>query len=265
MNMLTIGFVGSGQIAQAMIKGWTGNSEIEQLVYSKNHATKVADAFGIEARRSVLELWQDSDIVILAVPETGLRALAPQLQMAAMVKPSVIVTSVVDGVDFETLHQLLGEKLMITRALPNINVAVREGYTGLAFESDIDEEVKGAIAMLFLELGRADEYAEHQFGAVSALASAGPAYVASFADVLAHAAIENDIDIERAVWMVEQTLFGTATRMKKMQESPKMVEQAAAPTDSAAKAGLDALAASEFTASIKAAIQTARNVSEKNN
>ncbi len=47
--------------------------------------------------------------------------------------------------------------MVVTRALPNVNVAVKYGYTALAFDEQVDADVKGAVAALFLELGRTDE------------------------------------------------------------------------------------------------------------
>ncbi|MBC6498238.1 hypothetical protein H7R52_01910 [Weissella confusa] len=66
-------------------------------------------------------------------------------------------------------------EVLIARTLPNVNVALKYGYTALAFDDTMDADIKGAIAALFLDFGRTDELPEEQFGAVSALAGSGPA------------------------------------------------------------------------------------------
>lgn len=259
--MLSIGFIGSGNIAQAIIKGWRGNDEINQLVYSKNNGAKVAEELGIASRISILELWQDSDIVLLAVPKSALSEIQAQLNMAAMVKPSVIVTSLIDGVSLAELQDIFGDQTIISRAVPNINVSTRSGYTGLSFPEGIDEEIRGAIAMLFLELGRVDEFTEEQLPAVSAIASAGPAYVAALADILANTALENGIDVQRAVSMAEQTFYGTATTMRQLQQSPNSIEVAASPADGGTEAALEHLAEGGFVELLKDAIAVAQDKS----
>ena len=144
--MLTIGFIGAGNMAKAMMQGWSGNADIRQVVYSPNSGAQVAAELGLEAKQSALDVWAESDMVVLAMPPAQLEAVAKELQLGIMMKPSVIVASVLGGVSLATLHAAFGEHVMVARTLPNVNVALKYGYTALAFDTDMDQDVKGAIA-----------------------------------------------------------------------------------------------------------------------
>lgn len=220
--MLTIGFIGAGNMGQAMMQGWAPNQEIKQLVYTTTieKAETAAKKVGGEARGSIMELWAEADMVVVAVPPTALDAIAPEIKQLALLKPGVILTSVVGGVELETLHAKFGQQLMIVRALPNINVALRYGYTALAFDATVDADTRGAIAMLFLDFGRADEYLEEQFGAVSALAGSGPAFVAGFTEAMMKAGIAAGIDADKAESLAVQTVAGTGKNMVDLKKTP---------------------------------------------
>lgn len=241
--MLTIGFIGAGNMGKAMMQGWAQNTEIKQLVYSTTIAKSesVAQEIGGEARGSIMELWAESDMVVVAVPPTAIADIAPEIKQMAMLKPGVVLTSVVGGVDLETLHANFGEQLMIVRALPNINVALRYGYTALAFDAAVDADTRGALAMLFLDFGRADEYTEDQFGAVSALAGSGPAFVAAFTKAMTKAGVSAGIDTEKAESLAVQTMAGTGKNMIDLKKTPmELANEVMTPGGSTA-AGFDVL------------------------
>lgn len=45
--MLTIGFIGAGNMAKAMMQGWQGNAEIRQVLFSPHSGEKVAAELGL--------------------------------------------------------------------------------------------------------------------------------------------------------------------------------------------------------------------------
>lgn len=218
--MLTIGFIGAGNMAKAMMQGWQGNAEIRQVLFSPHSGEKVAAELGLEAKQSALDVWAESDMVVLAMPPAQLTDVAKELQLGLMMKPGVIVASVLGGVSLAQLHAALGPNVLIARTLPNVNVALKYGYTALAFDDTMDADIKGAIAALFLDFGRTDELPEEQFGAVSALAGSGPAFVAAFAEAMIQAGVQAGINPEMAERLAQQTVIGTARHMEEFKKDP---------------------------------------------
>ena len=108
--MLTIGFIGAGNMAKAMMQGWQGNAEIRQVLFSPHSGEKVAAELGLEAKQSALDVWAESDMVVLAMPPAQLTDVAKELQLGLMMKPGVIVASVLGGVSLAQLHAALGPR-----------------------------------------------------------------------------------------------------------------------------------------------------------
>jgi pyrroline-5-carboxylate reductase len=220
--MLTIGFIGAGNMAKAMMRGWQKvGDELTQVVYSPNSGQTVASELGLQYVSTPEEVVLASDMVVLAMPPSQLSRVAERLRTVMLMKPGVIIASVLGGVSLKQLHNALGSQVSIVRALPNINVALTAGYTALAYDNGTDAELKGAVAGLFLALGRADELPEEQFGAVSALAGSGPAFVAGFVRALTEAGVANGIDADIALTLAKQTVLGTLQNMKEFDKTPQ--------------------------------------------
>lgn len=246
--MLTIGFIGAGNMAQALMRGWQqGGDEIQQVVYSPHSAAKVADEIaGVTAVQSVAEAVAKADMLVLAMPPAALADVATELQFALQFKPQVIVTSVLGGVSLQQLHAQLGEKALLVRALPNVNVAIQGGYTAIAFDQTFDPETRGAVAGLFLALGRVDELPEEQFGAVSALAGSGPAFVAGFVEALAQAGVQKGIAPEVATVLAEQTVLGTVQHLDKLEKKPLTLANEVMTPGGSTAAGWDVMEQRDF-------------------
>ena len=73
---------------------------------------------------------------------------------------------------------------------------------------------------MFLDFGRTDELPEEQFGAVSALAGSGPAFVAAFAEAMIQAGVQAGINPETAERLAQQTVIGTARHMEEFKKDP---------------------------------------------
>ncbi|GJM48341.1 pyrroline-5-carboxylate reductase [Weissella soli] len=218
--MLTIGFIGAGHMAQAMIKGWRDLAEVRQIVYAPNSGAAVAEQLQIEAVASIEETFMQSDLLILAMPPKALAEVAPTLQMLLMLAPQKIITSVLGGVSISSLQAALGSQAQVVRTLPNVNVAEKEGYTAIAFAGTLDAATRGAVFGLFTYFGRADELPEEQFGAISALAGSGPAFVAAFVNALSAAAVAQGIESEVADKVALQMVNGTMKVLSKHEQTP---------------------------------------------
>lgn len=261
--MLTIGFIGAGNMARAMMRGWSSvGEELSQLVYSPRSAQKAADELeGVEAVASPADLVAKADMLVLATPVEALASIAAEIKPLLAKRPEIIIASVLGGVPLNKLHAALGQHALIVRTLPNVNVAVGAGYTALAFGSAFDDETRGAIAGLFLTLGRAEELPEAQFGAVSALAGSGPAFVAGFVDALAQAGVANGLANQTALNLAKQTILGTVEHLNDLQMTPTQLADSVMTPGGSTAAGWDAMQAGNFNELI---LQTIQATMQKN-
>ncbi|MCM0583230.1 pyrroline-5-carboxylate reductase [Weissella diestrammenae] len=250
--MLNIGFIGAGNMAQAMIKGWSQLDEVHQVVYAPHSGQSVAENMQIDFATTAEALVKQSDLIVIATPPTHLAAVAQEINSVVTGK---VIISILGGISLSTLMTHFDSSDLLVRALPNVNVAVQQGYTAMAVNPAVDDEVKGAVFGLLTVLGRVDELPETQFGAVSALAGSGPAFVAGFVQAMTQAGLAAGVQPDIAEQLAVQTAQGTLDKMVHEKLTPMaLAEQVMTPGGSTA-AGWDVLQTKDITALMTQVIQ----------
>src|ERR1700710_1664086 len=128
---MIIGFVGSGNMAAAIARGWKG--EFERTLFSDSgsgRAKTLADELGggggakggVAAR---------ADFVVLAVKPAALDGVAPDLAAATR------IVSVLAAVTLERLREAFPDAEVL-RTMPNVGVEVRRGVFCVAGEASAE-------------------------------------------------------------------------------------------------------------------------------
>ena len=134
---MTIGFIGAGNMARAMISGLLAKKAVAptdivlhggQPLHYEPYAAKI----GAKALASNQAVAETADIVFLAVsPKLGepiLQAIGSTLK-----KRHVPVVSMLTGVSVATLEEALGSHDQpVLRIMPNVNVAINAGMIAYA-------------------------------------------------------------------------------------------------------------------------------------
>lgn len=121
---MEIGFIGGGQMAQAMIAGLLQNDSTQKIYIhggASNRTEAYAASAGIEYLPSNEAVVAASDIIVLAVLPQQLNDVAVEIRSKIADR---VVVSVLGGVSIATLEAQLGHDALILRTLPNVNVAV---------------------------------------------------------------------------------------------------------------------------------------------
>jgi pyrroline-5-carboxylate reductase len=244
---MIVGFCGSGNMAAAMARGWTG--ELGGMLFSDSgsgRARALADELGGEAVANE-ELAARSDLLVLAVKPNKLEAVAPQLGAAAR------VVSVLAATPLERLTAALpGAEVL--RVMPNVGVEVRKGVLCVAGEAD--QEVRAALALL----GHVVEIGDGDFDEATAIMGCAPAYLALAVEALADAGAAAGLDRELAGELVVETTAGTAELLRI--RHPADVRRAVTSPGGSTEAGLEALdregARAAFEAAVTASLERMR-------
>ena len=126
---MRIGFIGFGNMAQAIAGGLIGSGACEgrQICACAGHFDKLkkkAGACGIHPKETAAEVAENSDLVVIAVkPDQVEPAIAPIRKALA----EKIVVSIAAGYDFDRYEQFLASGTHHISAIPNTPVAVGEG------------------------------------------------------------------------------------------------------------------------------------------
>jgi len=154
--MDTIGFVGSGNMAEAMINGvlkanvyrpgkvFVSDVRPERLVYLREH-------YGVRTAEDNAELASKADILVLSVkPQNMSEALQ---SVKDVIKPDALVISIAAGIKSTNIAAVLGD-VAIVRVMPNMPAWVDEGASVLFANEKAKTRVEIA-RLIFLSVGKA--------------------------------------------------------------------------------------------------------------
>lgn len=244
---MVVGFVGSGNMAAAMARGWAG--EFEGMLFSDSgsgRAQALADELGGEVAANA-DIAARADLLVLAVKPAKLGEVAPQLGAARS------VVSVLAATPLARLREALpGAEVL--RAMPNVGVEVGRGV--LCVTGEASPAVREKLAVL----GRVVEIGDEDFDGATAIMGCTPAYFALAVEALAQAGAADGFDPELARELAVETMAGTAELLRR--HDPAALRRAVASPGGATEAGLEALdregARRAFAAAVEASLERMR-------
>lgn len=247
--MAKYGFIGTGNMAQAMIKGLLarGVAPADIAVASPHTAVKLAQEWGVKAL-SAQQLIHVCDVIVLAFLPNQLAAVSETLVFG-----DKLVVSVLAGVTVDQLAAATGTN-QVVRTLPNVNVAINQGVTAYATTA-LTTEHATIFKDCLVQLGTALAVPEDQFAAFSAVAGSGPAYVFKFIDALAKAGVANGLAADLATNIATQTVLGSAQMLAASGQSAQVMQDTVASPGGSTRAGLDDFEQQQFDAVVAHAIK----------
>lgn len=247
--MIKYGFIGTGNMAQAIIKGLRHKGVLakEIAVYSPRSAAKLTEKWGVISLPAQT-LIDESDLVVLAFLPNQLENVTTKLNFQ-----DKLVVSVLAGI---TVEQLIAatHTTQIVRTLPNVNVAINQGVTAFS-QTDLTTPNSNAFKVFSDYLGSSVNLAESQFAVFSAIAGSGPAYVFKYIDALAQAGVANGLDGDLATNIATQTVLGSAQTLSLSTQTAKELQASVASPGGSTRAGLDDLDTQNFDSVIAHAIK----------
>lgn len=230
-------FVGCGNMGSAILNGWrTATIDLSPVTVIRPSG-KPFD--GVRTVTTLAEAGPPPKLVVLGFKPQQLDEIAPQLRQR--LSAQTVVVSMLAGADAENLRQRFPGAGKIIRVMPNLPVEVRRGVVAL-YSEDADAATKQQVGDLFAALGFSLwTVDEERFGAVGAVAAAGPAYVARFIAALAKAAEARGLSPEIASIIALETVLGTAWMAATTNEDPASIAKRVASPKGTTQAGLDVL------------------------
>src|SRR5438034_8572382 len=160
-----LGFVGAGNMGEAMIKGiLAANLVPPKAVYAtdvRSERLKELDRrYGIQVAADNPALVRQVDVVILAVKP---QIIEPVLQEVthALTRAKLMI-SIAAGVSTARLRTVLGKQARLIRVMPNTPALVLEGVTAIAKaeglepgDLDTAREIFSAVGRVVVQIGRA--------------------------------------------------------------------------------------------------------------
>ncbi len=180
LKSMKIGFIGAGNMTQALVKGMVESKEIRpDHIYISNRTQgkliKLSEQFHVQTRSHNQEIISECDVVIIAVkPQditTALEGLTGQFN------ENQIVISLAPGIPFDALEKLIPSGRLV-RLMPNTPSLIGRGVIGFMSLDETDEFVTSLMEDLFGSLGYLLEVAtEDQFDALTISCASGTGFI----------------------------------------------------------------------------------------
>lgn len=227
--------VGCGNMAGAMVDGWrAGGADFSGVTVIRPSGTPVEDV------RTVTEYPDEEPrFVMLGFKPQKLDEVTPFL--APHVGDKAFLVSMLAGVSAASLRERFPDARAIVRIMPNLPVAEVQGVVAIySADGGIDDlvEVRQLIARLGM-IAWCDT--ENELGVIGAVAAAGVAYVARFADALAEGGEALGLRPGLAEQVAIQTLVGTGAYAAQTGEDMREIARRVASPKGTTEQGLAVL------------------------
>ncbi len=211
MERLTVGFIGFGNMAQAMAQGMISKGALEpgQIYACAKNWDRLCDNakhYGIHGCGNAKEVAEKSDIVIVAVkPYLVEEVLTP---IRDILKGKAVI-SVAVNVSFERYEEFLLPGTHHLSTLPNTPVAVGEGIILCEEKHSLTEEELGNVKELFSAMGMVEFVDGKHLGIAGTISGCGPAFAAMFIEALSDGAVLYGLPRELSYKLASQMVAGT--------------------------------------------------------
>jgi pyrroline-5-carboxylate reductase len=242
-----VGFIGSGNMARALARGW--GEPMLCTDAGSGRAAALAAEVGGEALRSNRELAERADVVILAHKPAQLGAVAAEAAGAARVVVSLLART------SQAEVRAAYPDTPIFRVEPNTPVELRCGTVAFAEpDAPVDQDLRQAVRDRFAELGTVVDVPERLMAVAGACSGVGPAYWALVVEAQVDAAVRKGMPAALAATLVTESMAGTAELLRHRRGDTLGLRRDVASPGGATARGLAALERSGLRAAFAAAI-----------
>jgi len=250
-----IGFIGGGNMAEALIKGMTGRGMRDIAVSERRQGRRdyLKKTYGVQVMDDNRALAAMADIIVLAVKPQDMEGLLNEI--ADSVAEGKAVVSVAAGITLSYYQRRLRAK-KIVRAMPNVAALEQEGMSVLSLCECFPDSEMSVIRDMFMSAGRVLVLPEKYMDAVTALSGSGPAFIASFIEAMMEGGRELGLAEDHARELALQTLVGTARLLDGGLSPARLVETVKSPGGTT-EAGLRVFEEKALGETVKAAMRAA--------
>ncbi|MDR0779585.1 MAG: pyrroline-5-carboxylate reductase [Pseudomonadales bacterium] len=210
---LTIGFIGAGNMATALIEGLIRTGVAPSRLYAshrRNEPLLSLASQGVHTTTDNTAVAAACDIVVLAVKPQVLGEVLPALREVLGARPRLLI-SIAAGVQLHTLQEWSGPAQAIVRCMPNTPALVQAGASGLYANAAVSAEQKQQATAIMAAVGLVCWLEqERQLDAVTALSGSGPAYFFLMMEAMEAAGTALGLSAAVARRLCLQTAFGAA-------------------------------------------------------
>jgi pyrroline-5-carboxylate reductase len=213
LRELKISFIGSGVMAEAMIKGLLDRQLIpaQHLIasdVSAERGVELTDRYGVVAVQDNRAAARQGDIVVLSVKPQTVSEVLRELD-GGTIKPGALVLSIVAGTTIDRICKGLDHQAIV-RVMPNTPAQVGLGMSVWTATPATSEGQRQQAKAMLAALGE-EIFVDHEdyLDMATALSGTGPAYIFLVMEALIDAGVHMGFSRRVAELLVLQTMRGS--------------------------------------------------------
>ncbi len=239
----TIGFIGAGNMAEAMIRGLLRGEDFApaQIMASAPREERVAELrekYGIAASTDNTIPARAGIVVLSVKPQILSRVLD---QVSSAIGSDALVISIAAGVPVAAIQARLAKGTRVVRAMPNTPALVDAAATAIAGGEHARESDLADAKKIFDAIGLTVILEESAMDAVTGLSGSGPAYVFLILEALSDAGVKVGLSRRTAQLLAAQTVLGSAKLLLETNEHPGRLKDMVTSPGGTAITGLHTL------------------------
>lgn len=257
MDGLRLGFIGSGVMGEAMIRGLLEHKVctpdgVVATDINEGRCRHLSRTYGIHAHPMNRAALDGTDVVILAIKPQNLAEVAGDLR--GHLDGKQLVLSIIAGAGVATLMQHLNHPAVV-RVMPNTPGQIGRGISVWTATETVDERQRQFTRAILGALGQEIFVADEKYlDMATALSGSGPAYVFLFLEALIDAGVHIGMPRDMAERLVLQTVQGSAELAQATGRHPAELRNMVTSPGGTTTEGLLKLEAAGFRALITQAV-----------
>lgn len=256
-----IGFIGGGNMAEALIKGMTSHGMRDIIVSEPGEERRnyLERSYGVMTTPLNRPVASSCNIIVLAVKPQNIAAVLDEI--SGVITEEKTVVSIAAGITLSYLQSKLKTRRLI-RVMPNTPALVQEGMTVMSLCECFSDRDIATVREMFMSVGRVLTLPEKYMNAVTALSGSGPAFVALFVEAMVEAGVKMGLNRDNALELAIQTLIGAA-RLFETGMTPETLREMVTSPGGTTAAGLKVFGEKDLTGLVGDALLAALKRAEE--
>lgn len=222
-----VGFIGSGNMAMAMLNGLLASNEIKsnEILMSNPSQLKVNQFTGqyqINGTTSNQEVASSCKMVILAVKPNLYSHIIDEIK--DYINEETVVVSIAAGESIKSIETRFERKIKLVRTMPNTPAQVNEAMSAIMPNTNVTEEEVEQVKRIFKSFGKCEVISEYLIDAVIAVSGSSPAYVYMMIEAMADAAVLQGMPRAQSYEFAAQAVLGAAKMVLETGLHPAMLK-----------------------------------------
>ena len=262
--MPTIGFIGAGNMAEAIARGLLRSAlfsrdEIAAIDPSPERQRLFTEDLGVSCDGA--KSPASCDVVVLAVKPFVVGEAIGAIR--SKLREEALIISIAAGISTKFIETTIGGKPRVIRVMPNTPMLAGKGISALAAGANATDEDLFMADRIFSAAGKTVRVPETLMDAVTGVSGSGPAYVFYMVEALAAAGAAAGLSPAQAGQLARETVIGAAALLDQSKDSAEELRRKVTTPNGTTQAAIETMQANDFIGVMTKAVAAATKRSKE--